>query len=304
MVPQLGQMAMFGSVEVIRNRHRYTRWAYPASGHGNPVGDGTKPEKLPEQKWTGNYRVKAAKMGGQMSFGGCSTIQSLFLGWWMRVTVDLAVGAMGKFAPSKSRVWSWLTRRCWRREKCKSSRGGGGTGRRRWVRAARESSQTVRRMRPVLRWRVRFCRWSSIWRIWSACCGVVTLAWERRVTRRRSILPFACGVGATRWAMPSCAQAAAASREPSLKAERIPRTNSGGRRWMSCFFHPEKMPQKQCGYGKKTQKRERDASAPINSHSGFVPAPTPFPARVSALTILRRGRRRNVGGTRRQERPR
>lgn len=37
-----------------------------------------------------------------------------------------------------------------------------GTGRRRWVRAARESSQTVRGMRPVLRWRVRFCRWSSI----------------------------------------------------------------------------------------------------------------------------------------------
>ena len=40
-------------------------------------------------------------------------------------------------------------------------------------------------MRPVLRWRVRFWRWSSIWRISSACSWVVTLAWARRVTRRR-----------------------------------------------------------------------------------------------------------------------
>jgi hypothetical protein len=53
---------------------------FPARTFFRHVGDGTKPEFLPEQKWTGNYRVKAAKMGGQMSFGGCSTTQSLFLG--------------------------------------------------------------------------------------------------------------------------------------------------------------------------------------------------------------------------------
>ncbi len=58
------------------------------------VGDGTKAELLPEQKRTVDYREKAARMGGQMSVGGCSTTQNLSWGWWMRVTEDLEVRAI------------------------------------------------------------------------------------------------------------------------------------------------------------------------------------------------------------------
>lgn len=65
-----------------------------ARREGAFVGDGTKAELLPEQKRTVDYREKAARMGGQMSVGGCSTTQNLSWGWWMRVTEDLEVRAI------------------------------------------------------------------------------------------------------------------------------------------------------------------------------------------------------------------
>ena len=94
--------------------------------------------------------------------------------------------------------------------------------------------------------------------------------------------------------MPSCAEAEAASRSPSLKADRTPRTNSGGRRWMSCFFHPPKMPRKRRKPGEKnaeagacrlsvglryapaSSEAARSHFCPRSSHSGFVPSPFRF----------------------------
>ena len=68
--------------------------AKPAKKKTAGVGDGTKAELLPEQKRTVDYREKAARMGGQMSVGRCSTTQNLSWGWWMRVTEDLGVRAI------------------------------------------------------------------------------------------------------------------------------------------------------------------------------------------------------------------
>ena len=68
--------------------------AHPATMRHPIVGDGTKAELLPEQKRTVIYREKAARMGGQMVVGGCSTTQNLSEGWWMRATEDLEVRAI------------------------------------------------------------------------------------------------------------------------------------------------------------------------------------------------------------------
>ena len=76
------------------------------------------------------------------------------------------------------------------------------------------SSHTLAGTIAVERLTLLFWRRISIWRIPSACCQELTRACAMSVTRRfwkvpkrRSILPLACGVGATRWAMPRARKA-------------------------------------------------------------------------------------------------
>lgn len=57
------------------------------------VGDGAKPDFLPEQKRT-NYSVKWPRIGGQVEAGACSSTHSLRDGWKSTVTDLRLVGAI------------------------------------------------------------------------------------------------------------------------------------------------------------------------------------------------------------------
>ena len=101
-------------------------------------------------------------------------------------------------------------RREQRRERCRSSSAAGGVGRMRPSPIWDWASQISRGTLPRERFTVRFWRAISIWRTSWDCCQLWARAWASRVTRRRwkvpkrrSILPLACGEGATRWATPS-----------------------------------------------------------------------------------------------------
>jgi len=56
------------------------------------VGDGSKPDFLPEQNRTGGQRVKWPRIGVQTSFGGSSRTQKRRRGWSTRVTLLRRLG--------------------------------------------------------------------------------------------------------------------------------------------------------------------------------------------------------------------